>query len=86
MSTDFFFLQVWTKHQTTLVLAYLLYCIRAMIGSESRGLPTPNLLTAEILNWYSLPLIRLVALKEQASHLDVTIAQEILEVSLFSTT
>lgn len=53
---------------------------------ESRGLPTPNLLTAEILNWYSLPLIRLVALKEQASHLELTMAQEILDVSLFSTT
>lgn len=43
-------------------LSYSLYCILAMMGSESRGLPTPNLLTAEILNWYSLPLIRLVAL------------------------
>lgn len=57
-----------------------------MIGSESSGLPTPNLLTAEILNWYSLPLMRLVTLKEQASHMEVTKAQEILDVSLFSTT
>lgn len=57
-----------------------------MTASESSGLPTPNLLTAEILNWYSLPLIRLVALNEQASHLDVTKAHVILDVSLFSTT
>lgn len=63
----------------------LLNCICAMNESESRGRPTPNLLTAEIRNWYSFPLISLVALNEQASHLLVIIAQEILDVSLFST-
>lgn len=49
-------------HNSLLLLGYLLYCIWAMTGSESRGFPTPNLFTAEILNWYSLPLMRLVAL------------------------
>lgn len=57
-----------------------------MIGSDSSGLPTPTLLTADTRNWYSLPLISFVALKEQASHLDVTSAHEILEVSRFSIT
>lgn len=56
-----------------------------MIGLDSKGLPTPNLLTAETLNWYSLVLISFVALKVHSLQSSDTKAQEILEVSRFST-
>lgn len=54
------------------------------MGLDSKGLPTPNLLTAETLNWYSLVLMSLVALKVHSVHSSDTKAQEILEVSRFS--
>lgn len=55
-----------------------------MIGVDSKALPTPNLLTADTLNWYSFVFMSLVALKVHSFHSSDTKAQEILEVSRFS--
>lgn len=54
------------------------------MGVDSNALPTPNMLTADTLNWYSFVLMSLVALKVHCLHSSDTKAQEILDVSRFS--
>lgn len=54
------------------------------MGLDSKGLLTPNLLTAETLNWYSLVLMSLEALKVLSLQSSDTKVQEILTVSRFS--